>query len=363
MKDSHPIFRPLKVSAERQLASRLFLAPINTGFAIGGLPTDDLRRFYVDRSSPANGITMIGNVATSPHLASNASTAVLSVQSFNRFRDIAREIDATGGAPGIQLAEAPRSLAPKRSWRVKHKDDELARLKGIVADLDAREISEAICNFIEAAARATEAEFQVIQIHAAHGYLLSLLLNACTNERRDTFEMQGDWLAEFVTALRSTIGDKILLSFRINAYAGIQAPMVELHEAIELARRLAGCGVDLIDLSAGFYTFDRNLIYPCGKTSPALPYYDAATAVAGSIATVVAFAGNVRDVRLLPDPLPTNIMVGAARAFIADPEFAIKSAEGRFDEIIACSRCNQCHYFTRGKIHIECGVNPNLPQK
>jgi 2,4-dienoyl-CoA reductase-like NADH-dependent reductase (Old Yellow Enzyme family) len=152
----------------------------------------------------------------------------------------------------------------------------------------------------------------------------------------------------------------VLLSFRINAYAGIVDRAIELDDAIVLAKKLSHCGVHLIDLSAGLYTLDRNLIYPCGKDDISLPYYEAAVAVAQKVASVVAFAGNVRDVRSVPTRLPANVMVSAARAFIADPQFAVKSALGKFDEIISCARCNQCHYFSRGKFHIECGINLNL---
>jgi len=129
---------------------------------VDGLPTDDLRRFYVERSSPANAITIIGNVATSPSLVSNASTAVLSRRSVNRFRKIAREINACGSVPGIQLAEAPSSLAPQRRWRVKDENDEVTRLRNMIANLDASEITEDIQKFVEGAARATEAEFKAI---------------------------------------------------------------------------------------------------------------------------------------------------------------------------------------------------------
>jgi 2,4-dienoyl-CoA reductase-like NADH-dependent reductase (Old Yellow Enzyme family) len=340
----------------------LFLAPINTGFAADGVPTDDLYQFYVSRSSPESAITVIGNVATMPQLAANASTAVLSAKSFSTFRKIAREIRNRGSVPGIQLAEAPPLLAPRRRWRAESATDELTRLRKMIESLNAIEIREDIRNFIQAAARATEAEFGAIQIHAAHGYLLSLLLNRSINQRRDDYRHDGEWVAKFVSKLRSTVGDENLLSFRINVCSGIQAQTVELNDAMAQARTLSDFGVDLIDLSAGLYTLDRNFIYPAGKNETTLPYYTAAAAMASKLKCVVAFAGNVRDIRLLPQLLPVNMMVSAARAFIADPQFATKSAQGRFDEIISCTRCNRCHYFSRGKLHIECGVNLEFSQ-
>jgi NADPH2 dehydrogenase len=145
-------------------------------------------------------------------------------------------------------------------------------------------------------------------------------------------------------------------------YAGFREESAEFDSTLDVIERLATVDVDYIDLSAGFYTVDRTLIYPVGsKTSRSeLPYYRAASAIARRIAKPVVFAGNLRDVRALPSDMPENLMVAAARAFIADPTFAEKSARGRYDEVVACDRKNACHYFTRGKAHITCGVNPQL---
>jgi 2,4-dienoyl-CoA reductase-like NADH-dependent reductase (Old Yellow Enzyme family) len=153
--------------------------------------------------------------------------------------------------------------------------------------------------------------------------------------------------------------DGALLSVRINVSVGMFAPQVELQIAQALADRLCRAGVDIIDLSAGFYTLDRQLIYPNrGDGSP--PYYPAARAIALKTTALVSFAGNVTDLRRIPADAPPNLLVAVGRALIADPDFATKSLSNKFDEIRACARTSHCHYFSRGIAQIECGVNSNL---
>lgn len=344
------------------MPSRLFLAPINTGFALDGKPTAALLRFHADRASPSVGVNMVGNVATRLVMATNPTTCVLSTTTEPEFAAIASEITNRGSVAGIQLAQAPSELNPDRKWRSLDVSRELHRLQEIVRRFTAPQIGEFLDSFAEAAERATNCGFRAVQVHAAHGYLLALLLDEACNVRSDEYRFGSDWVERFVEAMRRRVSRGTLLSFRLSIYTTLRDKHEEFEATLLLARRLARAGIDYLDVSAGFYTVDRTLIYPvASKSSTDIPYFERASIIAANAEIPTVFAGNLRDVRALPS-LPENVMVSAARAFMADAKVAEKWAAGDYEQVTKCDRQNDCHYFSRGGRHISCGVNPQLAE-
>jgi 2,4-dienoyl-CoA reductase-like NADH-dependent reductase (Old Yellow Enzyme family) len=342
------------------IPSRIVLAPINTGFAHLGRPSLDLVRFHRERSGRAIGISMLGNVSVTATGASNPTTAVLRTPAdVGRFAVIARAIRRRGSLPAIQLASAPRELSPSLRWRPADAMAERRRLQHIVSDLESHVLHQSLEQFIYSFKLAVRAGFEVVQIHAAHGYLLSLLLSSVVNTRHDQFAFDGPWLEEFI---RELLPQGVMVSFRISVESGLPSDSDEVAATIRLASRLARSGIDLIDLSSGFYTVNRHLIYPSLRRGPA-PLYQTARDLALTTGCLITFAGNILDLRTLPDDMPGNLFCSIARAFIADPDFAQKARDGRFDNIDWCQRTGHCHYFTRNQPHIECGTNRRLGRK
>ena len=158
-------------------------------------------------------------------------------------------------------------------------------------------------------------------------------------------------------ALQSHCG--LLISFRISLESGLPSRSEERKATTDLLSRLTRSGIDLVDFSSGFYSLDRHLIYPSLRVGP-IPLYNFASKFAAGVGCLVSFAGNISDLRILPDDMPKNLFCSIGRSFIADPDFAKKASEGRYHEIVACQRTGHCHYFTRNQQHIECGVNRRL---
>jgi len=341
------------------MPSRVLLAPINTGFAPSGRPSFALLRFHQERSGPAIGISTLGNVATHLAFIPHPNTPILaSRKDVGRFSVIARAIKVQGSLAGIQLANSPAGLTPQPNWVAPDPAREIERLRLLIHDLPPENLRHHLSRFISSATLAAKAGFDMIQIHAAHGYLLSLLLSPAVNTRSDEFRFPSRWLPAFIDKLKSTVGHCIL-SFRISLFTGLMPTSDEFPQAQTLASTLAAGGVDLIDLSSGFYTLDRRLIYP-NRDFGAAPYYPFARIIANLVSCLVSFAGNVTDLRLLPDDMPPNLLVSVGRALIADPQFAQKSLDGRYQDVNWCRRTGRCHYFSRSRWRIECGVNPRL---
>jgi 2,4-dienoyl-CoA reductase-like NADH-dependent reductase (Old Yellow Enzyme family) len=347
-------------SSLANLPTRVILAPINCGFASGGSPTDDLHRFHAERSGRSIGLSLVGNVAISLAARSNPRTPVLLGRNLFQFASVARAIQRNGSLAGLQLGFAPSWLHPSKRWRAPDIDDELASLRTGIRGAHVEDLADALDAFVAATDLARRAGFDVVQIHAAHGYLLSLMLSPEVNIRNDDFRLDGPWIERFVSRLLDAAG-QARLSFRISTQVGLGSAADELEAAKQLAFRLAVLGVNLIDLSSGYYSLERHLIYPPPSVVP--PLYEFARQLALDLRSPVVFAGGVTSPEVLRSLLrdsPENLHIGLGRALIADPEFASKAFDYRDEEITLCGRTGHCHYFTRGREELECGVNPRV---
>jgi 2,4-dienoyl-CoA reductase-like NADH-dependent reductase (Old Yellow Enzyme family) len=181
----------------------------------------------------------------------------------------ARFIAQQGAVPGIQLAHAGRKASTAVPWEGGRS---LAVHEGgwrpIVAPsalpfsadhavpdaLDVAGIAHVVSAFAAAAQSALAAEFQVIEIHAAHGYLLHEFLSPLSNQRIDayggSFENRTRLVREVVGAVRAVWPERYPLVVRISATDWVGGGW-DIEQSVELARALGPLGVDVIDCSSG----------------------------------------------------------------------------------------------------------------
>lgn len=351
-------FRSLSIRGE-VLPSRVTLAPINTGFVEGGVPTTRLRRFHRERAGPAIGVSMVGNVAVDEDSRTNSHTAVLSnAAEVTEFAPVANEIRAQGSVPGIQLANSPALLEPLRLWKAPDRAAEIGRLRDLILAFDSAALHSVMARFAHSSSLAIDAGFRLVQIHAAHGYLLSMLLTPELNARKDCFAWNGEWLDDLLFKVRAAIGDAIL-SLRISAVRGLADEDSEIEVTREVSIRAYQSGVDIIDLSAGLYTLDRRLIYP-GRESVQPVYLHRLSDLVAGLEALVCIAGRITNISKITSPVPDRTILSIGRPLIADSGFCEKWRSGQVASVRECSLKNQCHYFSRGKLSLECGVNPSL---
>src|ERR1700712_3560499 len=182
---------------------------------------------------------------------------------------ITRFITAQGAVAGIQLAHAGRKASTWRPWLGKHGSipaDEGGWTpwgpSNIAFDpqhtpptpLEDDQIQQVIQAFVDAAKRALTAGFKVVEIHAAHGYLLHQFLSPLSNQRRDqyggSFDNRIRLTLEVVQAVREVWPEELPLFVRVSATDWVEDGW-NPDETVELARRLKALGVDLIDVSSG----------------------------------------------------------------------------------------------------------------
>ena len=182
---------------------------------------------------------------------------------------IAGFIHEQGSIAGMQLAHAGRKASTSRPWEG---HDAVPESEGgwtkVVAPsavpfsetypmpqaLTAEGIQEVVDGFAAAARRACQAGFRVVEIHAAHGYLIHEFLSPLSNQREDeyggSFENRTRLCREVVTAVRAAWPKELPLFLRISATDWVEGGW-NIDESVKLARKMKEMGVDLVDCSSG----------------------------------------------------------------------------------------------------------------
>jgi 2,4-dienoyl-CoA reductase-like NADH-dependent reductase (Old Yellow Enzyme family) len=182
---------------------------------------------------------------------------------------ITRFIEAQGAVAGIQLAHAGRKASTWRPWLSKQgsvpaqeggwstwgpSDIAFDSNHTTPTPLSESQIQDVIQAFVDAAKRALTAGFKVVELHAAHGYLLHQFLSPLSNQRSDqyggSFENRIRLTLEITEAVRKVWPDELPLFVRVSATDWVEGGW-NVDETVELAKRLKVLGVDLIDVSSG----------------------------------------------------------------------------------------------------------------
>jgi 2,4-dienoyl-CoA reductase-like NADH-dependent reductase (Old Yellow Enzyme family) len=191
-----------------------------------------------------------------------------SEQHFEPLERIARFIDSQGACAGIQLAHAGRKASTYRPGAGQGAVPETAGGWRPIApsavafnasyakpdELTVEQIKSLQTAFAIAAERAAAACFAVIEIHAAHGYLIHEFLSPLSNRRTDayggSFDNRTRFLRECVAGMRRVLPERCPLFVRISATDWVEGGW-DIDQSIELARLLLALGVDVIDCSSG----------------------------------------------------------------------------------------------------------------
>ena len=176
---------------------------------------------------------------------------------------IAAAIAAAGSTPGIQIAHAGRKGSRNPPWRDGAAEPGWEALAPSTMPMDGMaspramtepEIADTIAAHAATARRAVRAGYRVVEIHAAHGYLLHEFLSPLSNTRADAwgggFEGRTRIVREIAGAVRADLPPDVPLFLRVSHTDWVEGGWTT-EETVELARRVAPLGVDLMDVSSG----------------------------------------------------------------------------------------------------------------
>lgn len=190
--------------------------------------------------------------------------------------------------------------------------------------LETRELAGIVAAFAAGARRAIDAGFDLVEVHAAHGYLLHQFLSPLSNHREDDYggslENRARLLVEIVRAVRAAIGDAPLL-IRFSATDWAEGGW-DVEETTTVSAWVHEAGADLIDVSTGGLVPDVQI--PLGP-SYQLPFAEAVRAGAGVPASAVGLITEVQQAAaIVAGGRADAVMLG--REFLRDPQFPLRAA-------------------------------------
>ncbi|MFC3711505.1 NADH:flavin oxidoreductase/NADH oxidase family protein [Sphingoaurantiacus capsulatus] len=261
----HSIAEPLTLPCGAVIPNRLGKGAMTEGLASpAGLPTQELETLYRVWSHGGAGMLLTGNVLIDADHLERPGNVILDRPPSPEMKAALKRWAAAGTEGGnhlwMQISHAGRQTQknvnphPKAPSAVSM-DLPGGRFGEPVA-LTGDEIRELIERFVVAATAAEAAGFTGVQIHGAHGYLLSQFLSPRTNRRDDewggSLENRAHFLLEVVRRVRAAVKPGFAVSVKLNS-ADFQRGGFAFEDSLQVARWLEEAGVDLLEISGGSY--------------------------------------------------------------------------------------------------------------
>ena len=237
--------------------------------------------------------------------------------------------------------------------------------KGKVRAMDEEMIETIVDAYGQSALRAKECGFDMVQVHAGHGWLIHQFLSPLTNHRTDRFggstENRGRFLKMVIERIRQYCGEDLLIEMRMSGSDNTEGGY-DVHEAVEFAKMVED-DVDIIHVSTGnFYYPDTDVdMIPTVFTEWGHNIYLAKEMKKHITKAKIATVGAIMEPSFMEKTLAEGSadLVVVGRALVADPELPNKARRGQEQEIRPCLRCCFClsDYQSRW---LHCTVNPTI---
>lgn len=226
-------------------------------------------------------------------------------------------------------------------------------------ELTTEEVEQLVQKFVAAAVRAKAAGYDTVQIHGAHGYLVTEFMSPRMNKRTDKYggDINGrmTFPLEIVKGVRAAVGPDYPIIFRTCSDEFVEGG-ITLEEGKVMAKMLEEAGVDALDVSAGVYATLPVVFDTTEKEEGWRAYISAEIKKVVSIP--VTAVGNIRSPEVAEKILEEGKadFINLGRALSADPEWPKKVKEGRVEDIIKCTSCLGCLRVLFG-LPVRCALN------
>ncbi len=280
--------------------------------------------------------------------------------------EAARTAHAHGVRIGIQLYHAGRQTSARVTGEQPVAPSEIPcpLLQELPRMLDRAQIHSLVRAFADGARRAKAAGLDFVEIHAAHGYLITQFLSPFSNRRTDQYggstENRRRFLGEIIAAVRKEVGAGFPISVRISADEMVPGGL-EPGDSVDLAVWLEEQGVDAVHVSAGNYAsyFRGRMIPPMAVEEAPLVKY--ASLIKQAVKIPVIAVGKLPTPALAESVLAHGQadFIALGRELLADPDWPNKARQGLDGHIHRCIACNQgCISRLFDQRDVWCTVNP-----
>ncbi|WP_370285824.1 bifunctional salicylyl-CoA 5-hydroxylase/oxidoreductase [Pseudooceanicola nanhaiensis] len=341
-----PMFAPFRLR-DMALKNRVVVSPMAQYKAVDGCPTDWHFAHYAERAKGGAGLVYIEMTCVSPEgRITPGCPGLYAPEHEAAWRRLTDFVHAeTGAKLCMQIGHSGRKGSTQLGWEEMDAPLKEGNWETVSASdlpwgeghskpraIDRAGMDAIRDQFVSATEMADRAGFDMIELHAAHGYLLSSFISPVSNNRTDEYggslENRMRYPLEVFRAMRAAWPEDKPMSVRISATDWVGERGVEGEEAVEIARLFREAGVDIVDVSAGQTSVEARPVYGRMFQTP----FSDRIRNEGGIPTMAV--GNIYE----PDHVNSILMAGRAdlvclaRPHLADPYWTLHAAAALGDE-------------------------------
>ncbi|WP_274953352.1 NAD(P)/FAD-dependent oxidoreductase [Angelakisella massiliensis] len=370
------LFTPGKIGT-LTLKNRIMKAPQSSGMSnLDGSVTERLVRYYRKQAAGGAGMIIV-EYAYVDDIGAKSAHCHLGISNNEHIPGLswlADNIREQGAVPAIQIEHcgrqkflgtqpmrAPSAIPWPKLWNQ-------YGVQAVPKELTIEEIQDIVHAFGDAALRAKTAGFELVEIHGAHGYLLTNFFSPTTNHRTDLYggslENRMRIYVEIVRDVRKKVGPDFPVTIRLSG-TDYEPDGFPIEETVALAKVLEKEGIDAFHISGGdhhmmIHQVSPMAIEPCHNVW-------AAEAVKKAVKVPVIASGSITLPQYAEEILASGKgdFVGLGRPLWADPEWPMKAQQDRPEDIRPCIRCNEgCLERTFFNYRsITCALNPVISRE
>ncbi len=370
------LFTPGKIGS-LTLKNRIMKAPQSSGMSnMDGTVSERLVRYYRQQAAGGAGMIIV-EYAYVDDIGAKSAHCHLGISSNEHIPGLAwlaENIREQGAVPAIQIEHcgrqkflgtqpicAPSAIPWPKLW------DQYG-VQAVPHVLTIEEIQDIVHAFGDAALRAKQAGFELVEIHGAHGYLLTNFFSPTTNHRTDLYggslENRMRIYVEIVRDVRKKVGPDFPVAIRLSG-TDYEPDGFPIEDTIELAKVLEKEGIDAFHISGGDHHTMIHQVSP--MAIDVCHNVWAAEAIKKVVHVPVIASGSITLPEYAEEIIASGKgdFVGLGRPLWADPEWPLKAMEDRPEDIRPCIRCNEgCleRTFFNFKA-ITCAVNPTISRE
>lgn len=353
------LLSPLKVGTHT-LPNRVIMGSLHTRLENEPDGIERLAEFYAARARGGVGLVVTGGV--SPNFEGRVEQGAWVLDSIDKLAQhtpIVQAVHQAGGKIALQILHTG----------IYAKHDEIigpSALRSVINPRQPRaftveQIEQTIEDFVNCAVLAQQAGYDGIEVMGSEGYLLTQFTALRTNKREDewggSLENRIRFPVEVVRRTRERVGPGLLIMYRISAIDLVEGGLSG-GEIDVLAQALERAGADVLNTGIGWH---ESVVPTIATSVPRAAFAFAAARLKKVVSIPVVASNRINMPSVAEDILAQGQadLVSLARAFLADPDFVLKAATGRTNEINTCIGCNQAclDYIFTDRI-ASCLVNP-----
>lgn len=323
------------------IPNRLWMSPM-CQYSAGddGVPNDWHLVHYGSRAVGGCGLVMVESTAIGPqHRTTSADLGIWNQEQVIAHKRITEFIREAGAVPAVQLQCAGRKSSHMLPWKEEGQNSPVGLSDGgwtplapspvpfgnltIPQGMSAEEIDDVVTAFVRAARLSHDADYEIVEIHAGHGYLLHQFLSPLANQRTDEYggslENRMRLPLRVAAAVRDAFPNDKPVFLRITATDWVDGG-ITIDEAVRFAQELAKTGIDLLDVTSGALVHNAP---PPQRTGLNVGHSQTLKSASGLPVAPVGQMEAQDDIRKALEGAGTDAVI-IGRALLRDPYFALR---------------------------------------